>query len=96
MNHFYKTLKRQILILLMYTLGANFYDYFFNRPHEKGMLSPLLYVILYALIHLFLLSVYTASNHQDERKKLKNYILTIPIVFVLSIFFTILSLYLNH
>jgi len=96
MKHFYKTLIRQIFILLMYTLIVNIKVTFFYIPKEKGMLNPLLFIPFYTILHIIILIVYTTSNHQEDRKKLKNYLLVTPIIFILSIAFTVISLYLNH
>ena len=94
MKHFYKTLKRQILIQLIYTFFV-IYKVFFIYI-ERGRLNLLLIIPFYALLHIITLLIYTASNHQDDKIKLKNYLLVIPIIFILSIAFTLISLYLYY
>lgn len=96
MKHFYKTLKRQILILFTYTLLVNTKVFFFYIPKERGTLNPLIFIPFYAILHVIIILVYATSNYQENRKKLKNYLLTTPIIFILSIIFTFLSLYLNY
>ena len=95
MKHFYRTLKRQILILSIYTFFV-IYKVFFNYTETgRGMLNPLLIIPFYSLLHIITLLIYTASNHQDERKKLKNYLLITPIIFILSIIITIILLFIK-
>jgi putative effector of murein hydrolase len=96
MKHFYKTAKRQIFILIIYTLSVNFFELFIYEKTEKWFLNPLLLIIPFGLIHVVVALVYTTTNHQDDRKKLKNYLLTIPIILILSIIITITSLFLNN
>ena len=95
MKHFYKPLKRQIFILIVYTLATIFYEYFFLNT-INGVFNPLLLIPFFAILHAIILLVYATSNHQENRKKLKNYLLTTPIIIILSIVFTFLSLYLNY
>lgn len=96
MTHFYKTLKRQLVIVLIYTFGVNFYESFIYVKTEKWFINPIVIIILFGIIHILSILVYSTSNYQDDGKKLKNYLLNIPIVFVISIAFTIISLYLRN
>ena len=95
MTHFYKTAKRQILILSIYTFFVIYKVFFIYIETERGMLNPLLIIPFYSLLHIIILLVYTASNHQDDRKKLKNYLLITPIIFILSIIITIILLFIK-
>ena len=95
MKHFYKTLKRQIFIQLIYTFFVIYKVFFIYIETERGRLNPLLIIPFYALLHIITLLIYTASNHQDDKIKLKNYLLVIPIIFISSIIITIILLYLK-
>lgn len=95
MKHFYKTLKRQIFILLIYTLGVNFYELFIYEKTEKWFINPIVLIIPFGIIHILTILVYTTSNHQDNGRKLKNYLIITPIILILSVIFTAISLYIG-
>ena len=93
MKHFYKTLKRQLFILLVYTLWLIYFDLFNNHPKEKGFISPIVFIAPITIIHIIILLVYATANYQDDRKKLKNYLITIPIIFASAIILTLIALF---